>query len=75
MKTLTGEIEHRFESESFILYTKIEKLLLSATKGETTSTEDFHEIVSHFRDDLDETDLSKELALLMNVMTDCFTYR
>ena len=73
--TLTGEIERRFESESFILYTKIEKLLLSATKGEITSIEDLYEIVTHFRDDLDETDLSKELALLKNVMTDCeFTY-
>ena len=58
-----------------MLYTKIERLMLSAAKGEIASSEDLHEIVSHFRDDLDETDLSKELALMKNVMTDCeFTY-
>ena len=73
--TLTGERERRFQSESFVLYTKIEKLLLFAAKGELASPEDLRDIFSHFGDDLDGNDLSKELALLKNVMTDCeFTY-
>ena len=73
--TLTGEIERIFGSESFALYTKMEKLLLSAAKGELTSSEDLQEVVSHFGDDLDKTDHSKELALLKNVMTGCeYTY-
>ena len=68
--TLTGEIERRFVSESNVLYTTIEKLLLSAAKGELTSSEDLHKIVFHFHDNLDETDLSKILGLLKNVITD-----
>ena len=73
--TLTGEIEHRFESESFLLYTKVEKLLLSAAKGDDTSFEDLQDVVPHFHEDLDRTDLLKELVLVKNVMAGCeFTY-
>ena len=53
----------------------MEKLLLSAAKGELTSSEDLQDIVSNFSDHLDKTDLSKELTLLKNVMTGCeYTY-
>ena len=68
--TLLGEIEKRFDSDSFELYGKIEKILLSSAKGELDPCDDMiKDVVSHFNDDLEHSDLVKELALVKNVMT------
>ena len=63
--TLLGEIEKRFDSDSFELYYgKIEKILLSGVKGELDPCDDvIKDVVSHFSDDLEHSDLVKELAL------------
>ena len=67
---LIGEIERRFDSHSFELYGNMEDILLSAPKGELASCEDkVHDIVSHFSGDLEQSDLTKELALLKNVLS------
>ena len=69
---LIGEIGHRFDSDSFQLYGKMEKVLLSAAKGELTSCDNIiHDIVSHFNGDLEKADLMRELALLKNIINGC----
>ena len=70
--TILGEIEHRFDSNSFELYGKIENILLSATKGELASCDDMIcDVVTHFNGDLEQNDLVRELVLLKNVITGC----
>ena len=70
--TILGEIECRFDSESFELYGKMENILLSAAKGELASCNDnIHDVVHHLNGDLEQSDLIRELALLQNVITGC----
>ena len=65
---LIRKIGHRFDSDSFELYGKMEKVLLSAAKGELASCDDMiHGIVSHFSVNLEQGDL----ALLKNVTNGC----
>ena len=65
--TIVGEIERRFESQSFTLYAKMELLLKSAASGQEIAHEILQE-VDHFVDDLELSDLHTELSLLKNVM-------
>ena len=73
--TIVGEIERRFESPSFSLYTKMESLLQSAAEGKEISDTLLKEVVDHFVDDLELLELRTELSLLKNVMASMeFTY-
>ena len=77
---LIGEIERRFESPTFILfYSKVEDVLRKAATVENTSTAALGEkIITHFGDDLEETELRTKLSMLKNTMQgmifsiDCF---
>ena len=75
---LIGEIERRFESPTFILYSKVEDVLRKAATGEITPTAALGEIITHFGDDLEEAELRTELSMLKNTMQgmsfsiDCF---
>ena len=75
LDTLVGEIERRFESETFTFYTKMELLLQSAAEGKELSNAYLQEVVDHFIDDLELSELRTELSLLKNVMANVeFTY-
>ena len=67
-----GEIDHRFDSDSYKLYGKIEKILLSAAKNDLGSCGDaISDVAAHFNGDLEQSDLIMELALLKNVIAGC----
>ena len=73
--TIVGEVERRFESPSFTFYAKMELLLQSAAEGKEIPNTLLTEVVDHFVDDLELSDLRTELGLLKNVMASKeFTY-
>lgn len=73
--TIVGEVERRFESQSFTLYAKMESLLQSAAEGKEIPDTLLKEVVDHYIDDLELLDLRTELGLLKNVMASMeFTY-
>ena len=66
--TIIGEVERRLASPSFTLYAKMEELLQLATEGKDIPNMLLNEVVDHFIDDLQLSDLRTELGLLKNVM-------
>ena len=65
---LIGEIERRFESPTFILYSKVEEVLKYAATGVDVPCADVKDIVDHFGEDLHDADLCTKLAMLKNTM-------
>ena len=65
---ITGEIERRFHSSTFTFYTKVEVVLEKVAIGEEVPADFFSEIIDHFQDDLEETELQTELRMLKNAM-------
>ena len=65
---LIGEIERRFESPTFTLYSKVEEVPQYAATGVDVPCADVKDIVGHFGEDLHDADLCTELAMLKNTM-------
>ena len=65
---LTGEIECKFHSSTSTFYTKVEVVLEKAVIGEEVPADLFSEIIDHFQDDLEETELQTKLRMLKNPM-------
>ena len=59
---LIAEIELRFQSPTFILYSRVEEVFRKATFRENTST-DLQEIIDHYWDDLQGSELYTELSM------------
>lgn len=65
---LKGEIERRYNSPTFALYTKVELILKKAATGESIPPEVLSEVLQHFGDDLQRDELTTELGMLKNVL-------
>ena len=65
---LKGEIERRYSSPAFALYTNVELILRKAATGESIPPEILSEVFEHFGDDLQRDELTTELGMLKNAM-------
>ena len=65
---LKGEIERRYSSPAFALYTNVELILRKAATGESIPPEVLSEVFEHFGDDLQRDELTTELGMLKNAM-------
>lgn len=65
---LVGEIERRFHSPTFSLYSKVETMLMKAAIGENIRVDLLSTVQNHFGDDLHPVELSTELSMLKNTM-------
>ena len=61
---LTGEIERRFDSPTFSLYSKVETVLTKAATGEPVPDDLLSAVCTHFGDDLHSVELNTELSML-----------
>ena len=62
---LIGEIDHRFDSLAFILYSKMEDILENGFVGDTIP-KSRSDVIGHFNDDLIKEELQVELSVLKN---------
>ena len=67
LDTLIGEIERCFESPSFTFYAKVESVLEKSAVGKDIVMEDVKDIVQHFKEDLEESELLTELKMVKNM--------
>ena len=65
---LKGEIEHRYSSPAFALYTDVELILRKAASGESIPSDILLKVFEHFGDDLQKDELTTELGMLKNAM-------
>ena len=65
---LIGEIESRFDSPTFSLYSKVETVLVKAATGEQIPDDLLSEVCTHFGDDLHPVELTTELRMIKNTM-------
>ena len=65
---LIGEIERRFNSPTFSLYSKVETVLMKVSTGEQVPGDLLSEVYTHFGDDLHPVELTTELTMLKNTM-------
>ena len=67
--TISGEMQKRFEQKNYDLYSKAEELLLSAAGSAQVLEGNIETIVRHFGEDLDQSRLKNQLAVLSDAVT------
>ena len=65
---LIGEIERRFDSPTFYLYSKVETVLTKAATGGQVPDDLLSAVCTHFGDDFHSFELNTELNMLKNTM-------